>query len=263
MLMPEPYQNQHDGHIDNYVKTGQPRAIAMDREVEGLRKNGAKFPMDVALTEVRSEGKRFFIGIIRDITERKAKGIEVEKAREELALANKELEKLVHTDGLTSIANRRYFDEVLKNEFQRALRQKYHISLLMFDVDHFKKYNDHYGHSDGDKCLIKIALATDGQFRRAGELVARYGGEEFVVILPNTDADTAKKDAENLLGKIRSLRINHEASPTSEYVSISIGVSTMIPSRDTTLKHLLLSADEALYKAKENGRDQVYAQMVS
>lgn len=257
-LMPEPYNSQHDGYLSHYIDTGEEKIISVGREVEGLRKDGDIFPMELAVTVVDFQGDQLFIGVVGDISERKEKEAEVEKAREELLLANKQLEKLVRTDGLTSIANRRYFDEVLEKEFHRALRQKYPISLLMFDVDHFKKYNDHYGHSDGDKCLIKIALATDGLFRRSGELVARYGGEEFVVIMPNTDADSAIKDAEKLVEKIMSLRINHEASPTAEFVSVSIGVSTMVPSCENTLKRLLLSADEALYRAKENGRNQVH-----
>ena len=256
-LMPDQYKIHHDQYIGNYLDTGDAKIIGTGREVQGQRKDGSIFPMELAVTEVSSAGQRTFIGIVRDITERKDKENEVARIQQSLAEANERLEELVRTDSLTGISNRRSFDEVLATEFNRAIRQKHPISLLMFDVDFFKKYNDHYGHVEGDQCLIKIAQAANNLFRRSGELVTRYGGEEFAVILPNTSIEDAQRSATLLLERIANLKIEHVESTSSNYVSISIGAASMTPSIQQSVKDLISESDTALYNAKGNGRNQV------
>ena len=256
-LMPEQYEVNHDQYLDNYVTTGKAQIIGIGQEVQGQRSDGSVFPMDLAVTEIESDTKeRMFIGIVRDITERKEKEKEVEDARENLTKANSQLEELIRTDGLTSINNRRSFDEMIVAELNRAIRQINDIALLFFDVDFFKKYNDHYGHVEGDQCLIQIAQAAKEQFQRSGELVARYGGEEFAVIMPHTNIDIAYKAANKLVKRIADLKIEHVESTVSEYVSISIGVVSIKPHLNHTVKDLVEAADSALYDAKEKGRAQ-------
>lgn len=257
-LMPEKYEVNHDQYLDNYVTTGNAQIIGIGREVQGQRSDGSVFPMDLAVTEIESDTKeRMFVGIVRDITERKEKEKEVEDAREKLIKANSQLEELIRTDGLTGINNRRSFDEMIVTELNRAIRQIDDIALLIFDVDFFKKYNDHYGHVEGDQCLIQVAQAAKEQFQRSGELVARYGGEEFAVIMPHTNIDIAYMAANKLLKKVAELKIEHVDSTVSKYVSISIGVVSIKPHLNHTVKDLIEAADSALYDAKEKGRDQV------
>jgi diguanylate cyclase (GGDEF)-like protein len=175
---------------------------------------------------------------------------------QDLEQANAQLLNLSHTDGLTGIANRRYFDEVLAREWDRAKRSQRPISLIMLDVDWFKLFNDHYGHQAGDDCLKAIAQVLKTYVQRANELPARYGGEEFVVILAETDIKQAAAVAESLRAKVEALAIAHQHSPLAR-VTISLGVACVIPDMDTDAVALIKRADDALYKAKEKGRNQV------
>ncbi|MDH5694464.1 MAG: diguanylate cyclase [Gammaproteobacteria bacterium] len=254
-LMPETYSKHHDQFISNYATTSKPKIIGIGREVEGLRKNGDVFPMDLAVTEVFSDHGRAFIGIVRDITDRKQKENELIQAQEKLANANEKLERMARTDPLTNVTNRRGFDEVIQFEFNRSLRQGFELTLMMVDIDYFKKYNDQYGHIEGDKCLISVAQTMKEHFKRSGEVVARYGGEEFAIVLPNVNAEQAIKTAVRLLQKIKNMKLEHADSPVSPYVSISIGIASIVPkTNEITLKDLMLFADQALYQAKEEGR---------
>jgi diguanylate cyclase (GGDEF)-like protein len=175
----------------------------------------------------------------------------------ELQQANQNLQLLANLDSLTKLSNRRGFDEYLDKEWDRMQRIKAPLSLIMCDVDFFKHYNDRYLHPNGDKCLIKVAMAMRNSVRRSGDLVARYGGEEFAVILPNTDALGAVSVAENIRSTIKSLQITHEASAVCPYVTISVGVSTIIPNHENDSQALIHAADRALYQAKSQGRDRV------
>ena len=181
----------------------------------------------------------------------------LEKSQRELAEANQILQRLSSLDGLTGIPNRRRFDEVLKAEWQRAIRHSTSISLIMLDIDFFKLYNDTYGHQGGDECLKKVARILDESARRDTDLVARYGGEEFVVILPETGTKGAIDVAETMRANIERQNIPHEASKVSDHVTVSMGVATWVPERDSHPAQLIAMADQALYKAKENGRNQV------
>lgn len=178
----------------------------------------------------------------------------VEARTQALKEANDKLEALSNTDGLTGIANRRYFDQMLLQEWNRALRTNAPISLVMLDVDHFKHYNDKYGHLAGDACLQALAKALKQTARRAGEFVARFGGEEFVVLLPETDSQDAPEIAKRIQREIRALALPHEdVSPG--IITVSLGVVSMTPSKEQIPEELVRQADLALYRAKNSGRN--------
>ena len=181
----------------------------------------------------------------------------LEESRAQLAEANRTLRKLSSLDGLTGIANRRSFDETLQNEWNRAMRSRQPLGLVMLDIDFFKLYNDHYGHQGGDDCLKKVAKALDSVIHRESDFLARYGGEEFSAILPDTDMNGALKVAEEMRQAVKSLEIEHAKSKVNDTVSISIGVSSTVAPKETKPEILVAAADQALYKAKEEGRDCV------
>jgi len=177
----------------------------------------------------------------------------------ELQLANEQLILLSVQDGLTGIANRRMFDNYLNKEWRRAQREQVPLSLIILDVDFFKKYNDTYGHQQGDRCLIAIAETMQKHVRRPADLAARYGGEEFALILPNTHAEGAELLAERVRQGIQDLQIAHSASEVSPYVSISVGLATMVPPMDNephTVDTFVALADQHLYQAKQQGRNR-------
>jgi diguanylate cyclase (GGDEF)-like protein len=185
---------------------------------------------------------------VRDITVRK-------KMELELQQANRELQLLTHLDGLTKIANRRCFDEFLVREWQRLCRAQQPLSLLILDVDYFKPYNDFYGHQGGDDCLIKIAQTIQQAVCRPADLVARYGGEEFTITLPETDLQGAVTIAKTIHNTIAGLAIPHQASEVSQQVTVSIGIASMIPTLNFSPEHFIQQADQALYQAKQQGRN--------
>ncbi len=177
----------------------------------------------------------------------------------ELEKANKQLKILSRVDGLTGIANRRQLDEELDREWKRTLRQNHALSVIMCDIDHFKLYNDTYGHQQGDICLTKVATAISKSVNRPGDLVARYGGEEFCVILPHTDQQGAMQIAEAIRKNVRGLALEHSSSKVAPVVTLSLGVACVYPDRDSKPSLLVEAADRALYQAKGNGRDRVEA----
>ncbi len=187
-------------------------------------------------------------------------------ATHKLNQLNKELQQLSATDGLTGLSNRRMFDELSRREWRRCERAQKPFSLVMVDVDHFKSYNDTYGHQAGDECLKSIALQMQRAAPRASDVVARYGGEEFVFVLGETDIDGAKWVANLLRQRVSDLKIANEASPL-HHVTVSCGVASVVPGEGKALESLLQSADDALYQAKQQGRNRVlgteYGQMGS
>lgn len=173
----------------------------------------------------------------------------------ELEVANQKLAELSMTDGLTGIANRRRFDDVLAFEWERAQRQNQTLALGLLDVDWFKKYNDCYGHQMGDECLKQVAKILTENVSGTGDLVARYGGEEFVFVLPTTNGDIALRVAQKICLAFEKLGLRHELS-TFAFVSVSIGVAVIVPAKDLQPKDLIQIADEALYLAKKQGRNR-------
>lgn len=168
------------------------------------------------------------------------------------------LESLAMIDSLTEIANRRRYNEVLENEWRRGNRSHSPLSLAIIDVDHFKAYNDHLGHAEGDHVLRKIAGTLREFVRRPGDLIARYGGEEFVLVLPNTDATAAASIANEIRANIEALRLPHPTSPVSRYVTVSLGGTTLIPNGGEIDPGFFQEADAALYAAKADGRNRAF-----
>ena len=179
----------------------------------------------------------------------------VEERTRELRNANQELERLANLDGLTQVANRRYFDDYLIQEWKRMAREKQPLSLILFDVDFFKHYNDRYGHQAGDDCLIQVAQAAQQAVKRPADLIARYGGEEFVVVLPNTDIEGASTIAKSIQNELQRCQIAHDKSAVGPFVTISMGLNCQIPIPGTDSKQMIRKADAALYMAKQQGRN--------
>ena len=245
-----------------------------NREIQLRRKDGVAIWCSMTLVKHYNDQKDTFCldSMIEDITERKIAQekllhahaeleLKVAERTRELTVANEELSMLSLQDGLTRMANRRYFDESLEREIQRAKREQTSIALIILDVDFFKLYNDTYGHVAGDECLRRIASALRGITKRGTDLAARYGGEEFAIILPNTDQTGAVKVGERILTQVRELAISHEVSSFEKIVTVSIGIAVLIPGADVTPERLIIAADQALYQAKHSGRNQL--QLVS
>jgi diguanylate cyclase (GGDEF)-like protein/PAS domain S-box-containing protein len=268
VLMPEREASRHDGHIARYIETGTRHVIGIGRETVGRRKDGTVFPMELALSDAIVDGRRLFTAIVRDISERRRIEAELERHREQLeslvearteALekVNRALERQARTDPLTRLANRGAFEESLDTELRRAPREQHPLTLLMCDVDHFKAYNDTYGHVRGDECLRAVARALSGVFNRAGDLTARYGGEEFAVVLPGIGSDAARGLAERARCAVWRLAIPHTGAPGVDRVTVSIGAITLGPDQRSEPLALIERADQALYQAKSEGRNRV------
>ncbi len=209
----------------------------------------------LALRRLQQQLERQNARLRQEISERLAVEIALQSA-------NQELQRLAHMDGLTQVANRRSFDCELAQEWRRLAREKLPLTLILCDVDFFKTYNDTYGHQAGDDCLRNVATAVSTAIKRPGDLVARYGGEEFAIILPNTPKAGALHVAIAIKTAIRSLGMAHCGSAISPYVTLSLGVASVIPHIDFPPMLLLAAADRALYKAKLEGRNRICSEEV-
>jgi len=174
--------------------------------------------------------------------------------------ANRRLESLARVDPLTGLGNRRFFEDRLESEWRRQLREEQPLGLILVDVDHFKEFNDTYGHQAGDRCLQKIAGVLQSVARRAGDEVARWGGEELVVLLPKVGFEGTRRVAEDLRIQVAGLEIEHTSSPVLPFVTISAGFTAVVPSPAHTPDQLVRAADSALYRAKETGRNRIEGQ---
>lgn len=181
------------------------------------------------------------------------------RVRNHLQLAQQRhlLERLSHSDGLTGIANRRYFNTMLAREFSRMQRQNHPLALVMLDVDEFKAFNDHYGHVHGDECLQQVAQTIARCMQRPGDMVARYGGEEFVCLLPETDLPGALTIAHAIQAAVDALQMPHVQAQAAEFVTVSMGIAAALPSELGNSRELLAMADARLYRAKRSGRHRI------
>ena len=215
-----------------------------------------------AMKEAADEAKGFDIGAVDYITKPFKAAIVMARVKVHLKMKWQAdmLRKMASIDGLTEIPNRQKFEETFDKEWKRAVRNKAPISVALMDIDFFKQYNDAYGHGRGDKCLKEVAQALVDSIRRPTDFVARYGGEEFIAVFPETDMSGAMTIAETMRSNVELLKIPHAQSVSLDYVTISIGVSSVYPSggfSDAALVSVVAAADEMLYKAKAAGRNQV------
>ncbi|MBW8329096.1 MAG: sensor domain-containing diguanylate cyclase [Thiobacillus sp.] len=192
------------------------------------------------------------VGFMFDITERKT-------TEEKLATLQKELEELSFKDGLTGVANRRMFDSILDLEWTNSRRNNQPLALIMFDIDYFKQYNDHYGHIQGDDCLKRVGKTLGMAATRSRDFLARFGGEEFVLVLPDTDEKAALKIAERSRNLIFKEQIPHEKSPVSQILTVSIGVGAIVPALQDEPRRFVEEVDKRLYQAKQRGRNCLVA----
>lgn len=252
IIHPEDFPN-----VDPLFKAFGPAKASLHLTFRMLRKDGVYIWVEVQYRYLPEDGGS--LAVMRDITVRKRAEEMLTDAYEKLEVANRLLQTLAHRDGLTGLINRRRFDELLHEEFDRSRRQSASLGILLIDVDHFKAFNDLYGHLAGDECLRKVSRTIDDALRRPGDHVARYGGEEFVVILPATDQLGAMLMAEQIRRLVSDLAIEHLGSDLA-VVTVSVGSGAFIPSDgEGTPNDLLDTADRALYQAKSEGRNRVAA----
>ncbi len=194
--------------------------------------------------------------LLKQDAKRTAAEKQLQKNHKQIKDLNNQLETLSRTDSLTGLYNRRYFDEMIYQEWNRCLRSGQTLSCILLDIDYFKGYNDFYGHQAGDKCLKDISLVMKDTFRRAGDVVARYGGEEFIIIMSDTDAEAAETAITFFQKELGKLKIEYQPSTINDYVTISAGLASQTPSRDDSIEDFIRKADNALYRAKDSGRNQ-------
>lgn len=213
-----------------------------------------------ALDATDDEAKGFELGAVDYIFKPFKPVIVKARVRTHIHLKRKTdlLDRMASIDGLTEISNRRSFDITLEKELRRIARSGAFLSLILSDIDFFKKYNDYHGHAQGDICLRRVAKALADCANRSGDFSARYGGEEFAVILPETDLDGAITIAEKIRTTVAELNISHAASTVADHVTLSLGVATVSGSQDISPVDLIMAADDFLYQAKKSGRNAVF-----
>ncbi|MBF0175731.1 MAG: diguanylate cyclase [Magnetococcales bacterium] len=226
---------------------------------EGFRTRHVPVIFITALSDVSEETAGFQAGAVDYITKPFCPAVVTARVRTHIELKRSRdlLEILAKEDGLTGIANRRRFNEFLEFEWSRAQRKQTSISLTLMDVDFFKLFNDHYGHAVGDACLRQVGHALRRSMHRTVDLVARYGGEEFCCVLPDTESPGAMGVANRLLCAVHELAIPHHHSKVADHVTMSLGVASLVPAAGQGSEILIHMADQALYKAKNGGRNRV------
>jgi len=260
LLVPPRYHQHHTRYRTHYFHTPERRPMDNGHVLYGRRRDGSEFPAEISLSPLEVEGQCWVICIIRDITARRDYELELEEQGRKLRVANELLTELATLDGLTGLKNHRAFHERLSEEFERALRYKSPLSIVMADVDHFKEFNDAFGHLAGDEVLVKFGLILLAGARQM-DTVARYGGEEFVILLPNIDSAGAIASAE------RFRRAIETAVWPLRPITASFGIATFRVASESEIsvggycfancKALVDAADQALYEAKRGGRNRV------
>ena len=244
-ITPEKYASQEKSQLESLEKTGKYGPY----EKEYIHADGHLIPVRLSGQIVEIDGENYIWSSVEDISDRK-------QAEEKLACLYKEMEQLSFQDGLTGIANRRMFDLALDKEWKRAQRDRTPLTLILLDIDHFKQYNDYYGHLQGDECLKQIAKALNGVSKRAIDLIGRYGGEEFFLLLPETNEIQAVQLAEQCFSAIKQQKLLHATSTVSDVVTVSAGIHTTIPLEEFQSSTLIEAADKLLYQAKQKGRNR-------
>jgi two-component system chemotaxis family response regulator WspR len=240
------------------LSTKEEPAVKSEAFRQGANDYVVKLPDPIELlARIRYHSRAYLNQIQRDEAYRALR-----ESQQQLLEMNIELQRLSSVDGLTGLSNRRYFDDVLEMEWKRAKREQEMVSVLMIDVDDFKRYNDTYGHLDGDEVLKKVAEAIKQSFGRPADFSARFGGEEFTVLLPNTALGGAEQLAEKMRSNVEALRIPHRRASAGDYLTVSVGVAAMVPPQNSHPADLLKEADIALYQAKHAGRNQVATNQV-
>jgi len=236
--------------VVDYCVSQSKSGIDHEADYRALTKDGNYVWIRDVVHVVRKENGEVdsLIGFMFDISERK-------KTEQELIKLQKELEELSFKDGLTGVANRRMFDSVIETEWLKARQNKQPLSLIIIDIDFFKEYNDFYGHLQGDDCLKQVAETLNNVKARSRDFFGRFGGEEFIMLLPEADENAAWSIAERCRQALFKKQIPHEQSKVSQLLTISLGVSTMIPSHDDEHNELISRADKQLYQAKQKGRN--------
>ncbi len=248
LAAPRPEETQHQNLSDLGIQANLVVPIGEHERLWGLLVvNECSAPRRWEQTE---------INLLQQLSNQLVIAIHQSGLYQQLQVANQELKQLASMDGLTQLSNRRRFDECLELEWKRLAREQQPLTLIMCDVDHFKRYNDAYGHLGGDACLRKVAQAIQVSIKRPADIAARYGGEEFAVILPNTDAQGGMNVAHQIQSHIKDLKLPHTDSPTNDFVTLSLGVACFVPTLSLSLNALIEAADGALYQAKAAGRNQ-------
>lgn len=226
-----------------------------DDKVQAFAVGGADYITKPFRAEEVLARVRHQITILRQQQQLVTQNAQLQQIKADLQQANLELKRISYTDGLTQIANRRCFNETLEQEWQRLRREQQPLSLILCDIDYFKQYNDCYGHLAGDTCLQQVAQIITKCINRPADLTARYGGEEFAIILPNTDQEGAVIVAKTIQATLQSLQIPHVGSTVATYITLSVGISCLIPTLNCSFLELIAAADTALYQAKRQGRN--------
>lgn len=236
--------------VVNFCVAQSKSGIDHEADYRALTKDGSYVWIRDVVHVVRDEKGEVdaLVGFMFDISERK-------KTEEKLIELQKELEALSYRDSLTNVANRRMFDTIMEREWADAQRNKTPLSLILLDIDYFKQYNDHYGHIHGDECLQQVAELLSKTATRPRDFLARFGGEEFVLVLPETNAESARKIAERCRDFITQSQIPHIKSFIGNHLTASLGVATMVPERGQESVAFLREVDRRLYQAKQNGRN--------
>jgi len=243
-LLTHKYKDKYNDIITKHDHILDSALVGSTQEAACVNRMHREFPCEISLNyiEISELKENFFTAVLRDISIRKS--------------YEQKMGWLSAHDDLTQIYNRRYFNIQIDKEWRRMLRSQEPLALIILDIDHFKSYNDSLGHQIGDQCLLKIASCLEESIRRAGDIVARYGGEEFVLLLPATNLEGAQTISENIQRCISNKNIPHPNSNTSKKVTVSIGIAAMIPLRGCSYERLIRFADQALYTAKQNGRNK-------
>jgi two-component system chemotaxis family response regulator WspR len=254
MLVRQYRANPVTAHIPIIVlSTKEDPEVKRDAFTAGVNDYLVKLPDTIEMiARIRYHSRSYNNMLQRDAAYRALR-----ESQQQLQKSNFELQRLTNTDGLTSIANRRYLDEYLAAEWKRAYREQKELSMLLIDVDNFKLYNDTYGHVAGDFVLKKVAAVMEASVTRSTDLCARFGGEEFAVVLPNVDIHGAVLASQKISNALEALLIPHATSTVSEWVTVSIGAATMIPQENQSHIDLIEMADQRLYRAKSLGKRRV------